>query len=238
MKTFVLLLILLTSLLQAEIQKATYDVSFGVFQKFGIANAYFETKENQTYLIRIEAKATGLAELLSNKRVEVYESSGVIQNGKLIPLKFVTIRQTKSKKAIKIYTFDHEAKNTWVEVTKNKVHHPKTQNPFYTPEDILSLFFNIKSYTKEQKNRSFHAISGNNDNGKIDVIFPKGEALAELKKMLGSSSGDFLKVILNDQIFASTNGELAINLNKDGLCDKAILEDVLFFGDIVGTRVP
>jgi len=61
--------------------------------------------------------------------------------------------------------------------------------------------------------------------------------LDAMKRKLETTKGDFLKVILNDRIFASAQGELLINLGRDGLCDKAILEDVLFFGDVVGKRV-
>ncbi|MGE4473534.1 MAG: hypothetical protein AB7D20_12100, partial [Sulfuricurvum sp.] len=57
------------------------------------------------------------------------------------------------------------------------------------------------------------------------------------KKTLDLQSGDFLQVVLNDRIFSSANGELQINLASDGLCEKAVLEDVLLFGDIVGQRI-
>jgi hypothetical protein len=49
--------------------------------------------------------------------------------------------------------------------------------------------------------------------------------------------GNFVKVVLNDRIFSSSQGELLINLDENGLCEKAILEDVLFFGDVVGKRI-
>ena len=58
-----------------------------------------------------------------------------------------------------------------------------------------------------------------------------------MKQKLELEKGDFLTVILNDRIFASAKGELLINLDSSGLCEKAILEDVLLFGDIVGKRI-
>ncbi len=46
-----------------------------------------------------------------------------------------------------------------------------------------------------------------------------------------------MKVVVNDDIFASDKGELLINLRDDGLCTQAILKDVLFFGDIRGEMI-
>ncbi|WP_295055875.1 DUF3108 domain-containing protein [Sulfuricurvum sp.] len=236
MKRIVLLLALLSPLLSAKVLSATYEVSYGIFQKLGIAEARFETKEDQTYSIKIEARTEGLAKILTNNRIETYESYGVIVNGHLVPQKYIKIRQTDAKKAIKIYTFDHPNKIVWRENIQSD-EWDKVKNDFYAPEDILSLFFNVKNHMQSQQDRPFYVIGANKKDGRIDVNFPKNEALAEMKKKLETGEGDYLKVILNDRIFSSANGELLINLGSDGLCDKAILEDVLFFGDVVGLRV-
>jgi hypothetical protein len=58
-----------------------------------------------------------------------------------------------------------------------------------------------------------------------------------MKQKLETDDGEFLKVVLNDRIFSSAQGELLISLGTDGLSEKAILEDVLLFGDIVGKRI-
>lgn len=236
MKKIVLFLVLLSPLLSGKVLNATYEVSYGIFQKLGIAEARFEIKEDQTYSIKIEAKTEGLAKVLTNNRVETYESYGSIVNGHLVPQKYIKIRQTDAKKSIRIYTFDHPAKTVWRENIQSD-EWKKVRHDFYAPEDILSLFFNVRNHMQNQQDRSFFAIGGNKKDGRIDVGFPKNEALTEIKKKLEMEKGDYLKVILNDRIFASANGELLINLGSDGLCDKAILEDVLFFGDVVGVRV-
>ncbi len=90
---------------------------------------------------------------------------------------------------------------------------------------------------KSRQNQVLYAIGANKNNGRIDVVFPKGEEIEKLKKELEIEEGIFVKVVLNDRIFSSANGELLINLDQDGLCEKAILEDVLLFGDIVGKRI-
>ena len=236
MKTIIFVFVVLSELLSAKVITARYEVSYGIFQTMGIADAQFETRDDDTYSIRIEARTTGIAKVLSNNRVEVYESYGDIVNGHLIPKKFIKIRRTDSKKMTKLYTFDHHQKTVSKEVIEG-TDRDKESNDFYAPEDILSLFFNVKQYMKLRQNQILYAIGANKNNGRIDVVFPKGKELERVAKELEIEDGVFVKVILNDKIFSSSNGELLINLDEDGLCEKAILEDVLLFGDIIGKRV-
>jgi len=236
MKKIVLLLLLLSPMLSAKVISATYEVSYGIFETLGIADARLETRDDDTYMIRIEARTTGLAKLLTNNRIETYESHGSIVNGQLIPKKYIKIRRTDSKKTTKIYTFDHVNKTVWRENIQSD-EWDRVKNDFYAPEDVLTLFFNFKNHLKLRQDREFYAIGGNTKDGRIDVKFPKNGSLLEMKQKLELENGDFLKVILNDRIFSSAQGELLINLEGSGLCEKAILEDVLLFGDIVGTRI-
>lgn len=240
MKKILGLLLIVTAMAGAKTLSASYEVSFGVFQKMGIADTRLEIRDDQTYTIHVEARTTGIAKVLSNNRFEVYESRGTVKNGKLIPDTYMKIRQTNSKKNTKFYTFDHQNKIVWKETTEvadGETHKDKDQNDYYAKEDILSLFFNLKYYSKGRQNTYFNAIGGNKTDGRIDVVFPQKEQLAAVKKELDMEEGEFLKVILNDRIFSSANGELLINLDGEGLCEKAVLEDVLLFGDIVGKRV-
>lgn len=236
MKKILLLLVILSQIVSAKILTAKYEVSFGIFQTMGVADARFEIKDDQTYTIRIEAKTTGIAKVLSGNRIETYESRGIVRNGKLVPDMYSKVRKSNSKKVTKIYTFDHANKVVWKETIegseRNKEHHD-----FYATEDILTLFFNIDTYLKSRQDRVLHAIGGSGKDGRIDVVFPSSTVLKEMKKELDMEDGVFLKVVLNDRIFSSANGELLINLGSDGLCDKAVLEDVLLFGDVVGVRV-
>lgn len=229
-------MIVLAQIAGAKVLSATYEVSYGIFDTMGVADARLEIRDDQTYTIRIEARTTGLAKTLSNNRVEIYESHGTVQNGRLIPQKYVKTRRTDSKKIIKIYTFDHAKKTVWRE-TIEKDEWDRVKNDYYATEDILSLFFNFKHYTQSRQDCSITAIGGNKKDGRIDIAFPDKEELRIMKRQLEMEEGEFFKVILNDRIFASERGELLINLGSDGLCDKAILEDVLFFGDVVGRRV-
>ncbi len=236
MKKIVLLLVILSQIVSAKVLTAKYEVSFGIFQTMGVSETRFEIKDDQTYTIRIEAKTTGIAKVLSGNRIEVYESRGTVRNGKLLPDMYSKVRKNNAKKVTKIYTFDHSNKVVWKETIEGSERN-KEQYDFYASEDILTLFFNIDTYMKTRQDRVLHAIGGSGKDGRIDVVFPNSKELREMKNELDMEEGEFLKVVLNDRIFSSANGELLINLGSDGLCDKAVLEDVLLFGDVVGVRV-
>ena len=240
MKKIFCLLLLFAQIASGKTLSATYEVSYGIFQTMGIAETKFEQNDDNTYRIYVSAKTTGIAKFISNNRVEIYESRGIVKDGRLIPSVFIKTRQTSSNKTVKTYTFDHDNKEVWFQTVEGKTTKScseKEKNDYYAQDDFLSLFFNLKYYTKQQSKYTFHAIGGNKKDGRIDAVYPKNEELCEIKKSLGMEDGSFLKVSLNDRIFASRNGELLINLDSQGLCEKAVLEDVLFFGDIVGKRV-
>lgn len=229
-------LLLLIGSMDAKTVHASYDVSFGVFEKLGIADMSYEINDDQTYAIRIEARSEGIAKTLSNNRKEVYESYGKIVDGRLVPQKYIKTRQNNSKKVVKIYTFNHVRKVVYKENVES-MDWVKEENPYYTADDLLTLFFNLQKEKVMDQNRTYYAIGGDKKDGRIDVVAPQGKFLEMMKSKLGIADGKFLKVIINDPIFSSAKGELLIHLTSDEVCSKAILEDVLFFGDIVGTRV-
>lgn len=233
---WLLVLLFLGTMIEAKTFNASYDVSFGVFEKLGRADMRYEAKDDQTYTIRIEAYSEGIAKTLSNNRREIYESYGKIENGRLIPQKYVKTRQNDSKKVVKIYTFDHPKKVVWKE-NVDSIDWTKEENPYYAPDDLLTLFFNLRHMGAIDQNRTFYAIGGDKKDGRVDVVVPYGESAERMKQKLGVSQGELLKVIINDPIFSSAKGELLIHLDNEGICSKAILEDVLLFGDIVGHRI-
>jgi len=218
---------------------ADYDVSYGILGKVGHAKATIEIKKG-AYKIRIEAKGKGIASVFSRGRIEVYESTGLVVEGKLLPTLFVKDRLWGDKKERKRYFFNHDKKSVTMIVTSvngGKVHEAKEVIPFYAKEDILTLFFNLestfgKSLLIENKT-DFIAVGANNQNGTMSVQTPSGKNADEIKKLLNRDER-LLMIILNQKFFASKNGEFFINVNDDGICDRLILKDVVMYGDLVG----
>lgn len=234
---FLLMIFTLALTLNAMSIKASYKVTYGIFGKVGVSDAYFK-KDSKNYLIKVEAKAKGLAKVLSKNRRETYISQGVVENGVLVPLIYKKIRENSSKKRVKIYRFDHKAKKIYVTVINykdgKKEGHEEVLN-YYAKNDILSLYFNLNHFLKPGiQTMKLYAVGGNRKDGGVDIILPDNKEKRKLKKLFKSGEGLFLDVVLHQKIFASKEGRLHLLINKDGITKKAILENVLFFGDIVG----
>ena len=238
---FIILLFLPFQLFGFDFKSMTvdYDVSYGVLGTVGKAEASIEIKEG-TYKIRIEAKGKGLADFFSRGRKEVYESTGLVIDGKLLPTLFIKNRSWGKKEERKRYFFNHDKKTVTVIATKvngGKVSESKEVIPFYAKEDILTLFFNLervfgKSLLIEEKT-DFIAVGANYKNGVMSVQTPVGKKVDEIIKLLDKDER-LLIIILNQKFFASKNGEFFINVNDDGICNRVILKDVMMYGDLVG----
>ncbi len=243
MKKIILILLIIYTALGAKTIVATYKVGFGIFGKIGTAKAIFQIRKDNTYHISIKAVATGLAKVLSGGRVESYESDGKVINGFLVPDIYKGVTKKHGKTAIKIYYFLH--KKRVVDMLKIRIKEGKESRSseslkYYANNDILTLFFNIKHYLDDFKfkgEKILHAVGANKKDGKVNIIAPVGEKLKSLKRYLGEKSGHFLIVFINQKIFASKRGELYLDINDEGICTKAVLKDVILFGDIRGVLV-
>lgn len=218
---------------------AEYEIYYGFFGNIGKATASLLV-EDGTYKIKIKAEATGLAKVLSRSRVETFESTGVVKDEILIPQIFLSRKEREGKTDIKHYLFDYESKSVKLLSTRirngKKIDSKKTM-PFFTQNDILTLFFNLKSILgknfETKEDMKFIAIGASDKNGKINVRSILNDEYQDLSKML-ESSNYILAVVLNQRIFASQKGEMFLNINEDGICTSALLKDVVMFGDIRG----
>lgn len=247
--------IFFNSFAYSKIMEAKYKISYGSFLNLGVATASLQINKN-TYKIKIQAKTTGTAKYLTNNRIEIYESFGEIVNNNFIPYKFIKTKKDKYKLRIKEYTFNHKEKKIYVN-TINKGLKKKLKNDFkfdyeefyqetteeskyYAKDDLLSLFFDINkkllNFTSG-KEYSLKAVGANKKNGIINVIIPKNEKLDTLQKALNTKNEKKFIAFINQKIFGSQRGELFLSINKDGFCTKAILKDVILFGDIVGEMI-
>lgn len=238
---------------------ATYSISFGIFGEIAKAEASFKS-DNDSYEIVLNAYTTGLAHSLSSKRKEYFKSVGTIKDGILLPsLYFHKVSKTykksnfslnpkdwKSYEKIDEKTYKFEHKKRQILYKKDKIVDNVLQKgefsplEYYADNDLLSLFFNfakIKGKFENMNQFNLFAVGANKKDGKIDVVLPKGDVLESLKEDFGVDFGEFFIVFINQKIFASKKGELHLSLDKSGICDKAVLKDVIFFGDIRGNLV-
>ncbi len=221
---------------------AKYSVGYGFFGKIGEADADLKV-EKSTYKIKIEAKAIGLVKVLSKNRIEVYESTGVVKDGKFLPNIFISSRSKGDRRYIKRYLFDHKKeevtllKTTVVDgIEKNS----KTLLPYYAKDDILTLFFNLKYLLQDdfkvKDGERFTAVGANKTDGRVEIKNIDKSQFRDIAKLL-KRPNHLLAVTINQKIFASDKGEMFINVDDDGICISALLKDVIMFGDIRGELV-
>ncbi len=218
---------------------ADYDVSYGIIGDVGKAHATLNIEEG-TYKISIQVEGKGLAKFFSKGRKEVYESTGVLKDGDFIPNLFVKNRTWGSKQQRKRYFFNHDKKEIVViktDVNGGKVEESRELLPYYAPNDILTLFFNLRTLIgkdlRPDKKIQLHAVGANKHDGHLSIEVPNKKLEKKIKGLL-KRDDNLLIVILNQKIFSSKNGEFFVNITQKGLCDRVVLKDVLFYGDLVG----
>lgn len=241
-RRLVFALLLMALSLSAETMVARYVVEYGIFGKMGVAEARL-TKENGHYEIVMKAEATGLAKVLSGGRVETYRSTGTILEGRLVPESYSKDIRRSGKRRIKIYRFDHLHRivNFHEKNFKNgKLVKEKNESlPYYANNDIFSLYFNIMDIVGDCTkpfDRNLHAVGAEKKSGKVRVETVTGRKRNEIKDLLGDAPC-YLKVTVYQKLFGSKGGELYLALGHDNVVRKAVLKDVIMFGDVRGRLI-
>ncbi len=235
--------------------EAEYAIRYGVLGEVGSGTATLLVDKNH-YKIEIKAQTAGLAKLLSKGRKDWMVSEGSIVDGKLVPAHFKKVISTLYKTKTKSYTFYHDRREIVMheklvrrvkkltsmdivmgrkkkDVAFQESISEKTKIvPFFASDDILSLFANLKVYLggnfEQIAPKTLFALGGDKKDGSIEVYTPKNHTI---ENELGDD-GHILVVLINQAIFSSKKGELFIKLNDDGVALKAILKDVVLFGDV------
>lgn len=239
----IIYLFLLSVFIYAETIRASYHVSYGIFGKIGIAKAVLE-KTDKTYSIDIKLSATGLAKLLSQGRSEQHTSKGHIKNNMLIADRYSVTKSHAKTLMTKVYTFNHKNKSVSKEFKKYKkgkqTRHEKSVLTFYSPDDLLTLYFNLDSKIKDKtkpQTYNFKIVGAERQEGKVSIEIPKKLSLKEYKKVLGKNASWYATAIIHQKVFSSKEGRLMLGIDKDGICNQAVLKDVIFFGDIRAVRI-
>ena len=231
------------SWLEAQAIDVTYRVKFGILGELGVSHAHLETNGN-SYKISINAKATGMAKTLSSNRKETHISEGFIQNGQYYTKSYSIQIEHGEKKREKVYTVDYQKKivtKVSKKYKKGKLVSNKTQTlDFFSTNDLLTLYFNLPKLIDEKSKPgtySFNAIGAERQKGKVEIYLPKPNERKKYSDTLGKGDYRYLTAIIYQKIFSSNKGELMIAIGKDGITQKAVLKDLVMFGDLTAERI-
>jgi len=232
----VILLFLIAVFAYSKTMIATYQAKYGIFGTIAEAKGIFDKNET-SYKIHTIAKAKGIAAALSKNMVQTYTSEGIVKNGKLIPKKYISTRKKGDKFYKKVYVFDHEHKKIIRYRYKNGKFEKKETLTYYTPDDVLSLYFNLPYYFKKLGKKElyiFYALGGRKSDGRVDVTFPKGEELKKLQRTF-KEKGIYIKGNLYNKVFAGDKGILYLVINPNNWVTLAgMVKNVLRIGDLKG----
>ncbi len=238
----ILLVLVMLNIIQAKTITVDYLVEFGVVGEIGVANAVLTQNEN-SYEIDIKLEATGIAKTLSGGREERHVSTGHIENGIMVSDMYQVIKSSGSKTTNKVYRIDHVNKTVTKEYQRwkrgVKVKDTNTTES-YSKDDLLTLYFNLNSYVpnkKQSQDLLFTAIGAEKQNGSVTIHIPNSSELVEYKDILGKDGAWYAQAIINQDIFSSDKGELFLSIGEDGITKKAVLKDLIFFGDIRAIRL-
>ena len=244
-KILISLALMLSSMnIQAETIKADYEVEFGIFGEIGIAKAVL-TKDETSYEINVELEATGMAKTLSGGIKEHHISKGHIENGMMISDLYQVIKSRGSKMTNKVYRIDHVNKTVTKEYKRWKngvVDSDRNETlDFYSDDDLLTLYFNL-AHKIDDKTKSasytFSAVGAENQGGNAEIVIPKKEDYAEYKESVGENDASwYARAIIHQDIFSSDKGELLLRIGNDGITERAVLKDLILFGDIRANRI-
>ncbi len=240
MKKIITIMLFFTLTLFAKDLSINYGVTFGAFGELGLATIDL-SESGDKYTITVRAKTTGIAKTLSSNRQEKHISKGHIVDGKYISDSYEVIVSYKNKENHKIYTINHNDKTVQKQIIRKVDGEVKKfqiiELPYYSNNDLLTLYMNLPKLIKlsndKEQHYSFKAVGAENQSGTIDIHVLAQEQLAEYKEKFGDLNNSvIIKAIINQPIFTSKNGEIVIAIDKDGVTQKAILANLLIFGDI------
>ena len=235
------LFILLGSFAYAKVTQLNYKATFGIFGTVGtIKNTL--TQNNKTYKIETTVIVEGLAKVLMRNPTEHYVSKGHIKNGLMITDSYTMVSTKQDKKVSKEYQINHKKKYVTKRYRKwrnGKLVTDRTEKlKFYAKDDLLTLYFNLGKAVKQKgKTYMFKAVGLEKQDGNVQITAPSDAQAAPYIKDLGPGAKLYAKALIHQKNFRKKKGDILLGVAKDGFIYKAVIKDILFYGDADLTRV-
>jgi len=247
MAKYVMIFIVSTVLMHAQTMIADYIVEFGIVGQVGKVHTQY-TDNKKSYKIDTNLSAVGmLAKTVMNHLKERHICKGIIsKKGRRIATSYEMRKSFGKFKTRTHYHVNHQTKKViksykrW-EKTKNQKYKKTLEYQYtlgyYATDDMVSLFLNLGKHIKnknEAKNYQFKAVGADKKNGRVDIKIPTQKESKEMVPLLGNlKNGEwFMNLVMHRQLYNSKKGELMVRMGKDSTIEKAVLKDLLFFGDV------
>jgi len=240
---YMLLVIMLIDVANAKVFHVNYEAKFGILGKVGKINNTIITK-NGRYTIDTTLKLYGVAKMLLGNQKEHYISKGRVVDGIFLPEFYSMSTIKKHKRMLKEYHFDHKThklvriKKKWRDgkLTSDE----KKEVNFYAKDDLLTLYFNMDKHIKAHKNQhrfTLNVAGLERQKGKVTISVATSKDIEEYKDDLGSSASWYAKARIVQKSFKNKSGDILLSASEDGYIQKAVIKDLVMYGDAVLKRV-
>lgn len=235
------LMVLFGSFSSAKVTQLDYVGTFGIFGKVGaIKNTL--TQNDKNYKIETTVNVEGLAKVLMRNPTEHYVSKGHMENGLMVSDSYTMVSTKSDKKVSKEYHINHKEKYVTKRYRKwrnGKLTQDTTEKlKFYAKDDLLTLYFNLGTAVKQKgKKHLFHAVGLEKQDGRVYITAPNDNELAPYIKDLGVGAKLYVKALIHQKNFRKKKGDILLGVAEDGFIQKAVIKDILLYGDAKLERV-
>lgn len=224
-----------SSFLFAKVTNVDYDAKFGIFGKIGSLKTKL-TKGATKYKIDTRMDLSGLAKRLFGSNTGRYISKGHIIDGLMISDLYQVIERYDNTVVSKEYWTDHKKRVVTKKIKKWKdgklVENSKESLDFYAKDDLLTLYFNLdKAIDTKGKKYNFKVVGLEKQNGRVQITVPKEADTQSYRDDLGDSDNWYAKALIYQKNFKNKKGDILLSVSKDGYIKKAVIKDVLMYGD-------
>ncbi len=229
--------------MHAETIKIDYRGTFGIFGNVGTINNIID-QNTSNYKITTTVKLAGLAKMLLKGQKEFYLSRGHMENGLMVSDYYRMTTLKKGKKVVKEYFIDHIHKKTMKHYRKWKngklVKDEKKDLGFYAKDDLLTLYFNMEKHLKGHKDKVhfyIKAVGLEKQKGIVEISVPTPKTLRIYQSILGKKAKWYAKALIVQKNFKHRKGDIYLAGAKDGYIKKAVIKDILMYGDAKLVRI-
>lgn len=233
--------------LQAESVVVDYRVEFGIVGEVAKVHSIYEYTATR-YHIDVYVETVGmLAKIATHNLKEHHISKGSInKHGLHLSDSFEMLKTFGAYRSYTLYSRDRKKQKIfktykkWLIQAKHKeriIQNYTYALPYYATQDMITLFLNLSQKIKNKiipKRYTFKAIGEDRKNGRVDVSLPPSIKKREMIELLDpTNKGEWLmNVVMHRQLYNSKNGTLMVRMGQDNLIQKAVLKDILFYGDV------
>jgi len=246
-KLFILFFYLFLPLCAKNIQ-VDYRVEFGVIGEIGKAHTLYHD-DGKHYIIDTNLSAEGfIAKSVTNNLKERHISKGYItSNNKRIATSYQMIKSYSKYKSMTLYKVDHKNKKIiktykkWLVNNKGKIKRKIRDYTYaldyYAVDDMITLFLNLSYKIKDKylpRHYLFKAVGADKEHGNVDITIPSKNQSKKMVNLLGKPSKHewLMNLIMHRQLYGSKQGEMMVRMGKNSIVQKAVLKDLIFFGDV------